>query len=67
MVNSSEGLAQRIRGLGMAALGLRLGRCDTRTTAHSEGGSGKVKMQRALLIRTTARARTAGGRKTGDR
>lgn len=67
MVNSFEGLAQRIRGLWMAALGLRLGRCDTQTTAHSEGGSGKVKMPRAPLTRTTTRARTAGGRKRGDR
>lgn len=67
MVNSFEGLAQCIRGLGMAALGLRPGRCDTRTTAYSEGGSGKVKMPRAPLTRTPALARTAGGRKTGDR
>jgi hypothetical protein len=67
MVNSFEGLAQRIRNLWMAALGLRLGRCDTRTTTNSEGGSGKVKMPRAPLTWTTTGARTAGGRKTGDR
>lgn len=67
MVNSFEGLAQRIRGLWMAVLGLRFGRCDTATIADSQVGSGKARMSRASLTRTTTRARAAGGRKTGDR
>lgn len=67
MVNSFEGLAQRIRGLWMAALGSRLGRCDTAKAADSQVGSGKVKMPREPLTRTATRARTAGGRKIGDR
>lgn len=67
MVNSFEGLAQRIRGLWMAAVGLRLGRCDTATTADLEGGSGKVKMPHAPLTRPATRAGIAGGRKTGGR
>lgn len=67
MVNSFEGLAQRIRGLWMAVLRSRLGRCETAKTAGSQVGSGKVKMPREPLTRTTTRARTAGGRKTGDR
>jgi hypothetical protein len=67
MVNSFEGLAQRIRDLWMAVLGSRLGRCDSLTTADSEGGSGEVKMPRGPLTRTTTRAGIAGGRKIGDR
>lgn len=67
MVNSFEGLAQRIRGLWMAALGSRLGRCDTATFANSQVASGRVKMPRGPLTRTTTRAGIAGGRKTGDR
>lgn len=67
MVNSVEGLAQRIRGLWMAAFASRLGRCDTAKTGDTQFGSGKVKMPREPLTRTTTRARTAGGRKTGDR
>jgi len=67
MVNSFEGLAQRIRGLWLAVLASRLGRCDTATTADSETGSGRVKMPRGPLTRTTTGGRTAGSRKIGDR
>lgn len=66
MVNSFEGLAQRIRTLWMAALGLRLGRCDTGAAADSEGGGRKVKVPRGPLTKPgtgagIARCRKAGG------
>lgn len=67
MVNSFEGLALRIRGLLLAALGLRLGRCDNVKATDSEGGSGKVKMPRGCLERPANRAGIAAGREMGSR
>lgn len=67
MVNPFEGLARRMRGVWMAALGLRLGRCGTATTADSEGGSRKVKMPRGPLTTPVTRAGNAGNRNKGGR
>ncbi len=65
MVNSFKGLAQCIRTIWMAALGLRLGRCDTAAAANSEGRSRKVKMPRASLKTPAPRAGIASSRKEG--
>lgn len=65
MVNSFEGLAQRIRALWLAALGLRLGRCDTAASADSEGGGKKVKMPLGPLTTPGSRPEIASRRKAG--
>lgn len=65
MVNSFEGLAQRIRTLWMAGLGLRLARCDTGAAADSEGGGRKVKMPLGPLTTPGSRPGIASRRKAG--